>query len=129
MGALVPEKEKTLTLKELQSHVIKTIVGALAVAVIGSFITIYSFYYSTINTIDNLKESKTETQSEIKELRISVDKINDNVNEIQTKLSNTNIYTDNNKEQIKSLNERMGNMEKKQDEMLNILYDIKSRRK
>lgn len=129
MQAFAQQDKDELTPKKLQTHLVLMIVGALALGVVSSYFTAYGFYYNTLNTIDNLKESKIEAQSDIKELRISVGQINDHVSEIQTKLSTNNVYTDNNKEQIGAINERVGNVEKKQDEMLKVLYEIKAKQR
>ena len=122
METATAQEDGSLTLKKLQNHLIKTMAGALAVALIGAFITSYGFYYHTTDSIEELNNSKTESRQDIKDLKIDV-------NEIKTSLSNTGIYTNNNKEDIKTLRQDVNDIKKSQDEMLKVLYEIKSKQK
>lgn len=113
-------KEEKITLKSLQKHLIKTIFGALALALVGAFLTSYSFYFNANYNLDELNKSKDETKQDIKELK-------KDVGEIKTTLSNTTIYTTENKEKAKSLETDISDMRKQQDEMIKILYEIKAK--
>ena len=113
-------KEEKITLKSLQKHLIKTIFGALGLALIGAFLTSYSFYFNANHNLDDLNKSKDETKQDIKELK-------KDVSEIKTTLSNTTIYTTENKEKAKSLENDISDMRKQQDEMIKILYEIKAK--
>lgn len=121
MGKSIELDEK-LTLKTLQTHLVKTIIGALVVTIIGAFFTSYSFYYNTISNISELNESKTETANDIKELK-------KDVSEIKINLSNTGIYTTANKEQINNLNNDIKEIRKSQEEMMKILIEMNGKRK
>jgi cell division protein FtsL len=116
------EIDERLTLKSLQNHLIKTILGALVVTIIGAFFTSYSFYYNTVNNITELNESKTETANDIKELK-------KDVSEIKINLSETGIYTTANKEQIDNLNSDIKEIRKSQEEMMKILIEMNGKRK
>jgi peptidoglycan hydrolase CwlO-like protein len=121
MEATVPQSE-SLTLKSLQSHVIKSLFGALAIALLSAVLTSYAFYYNTNNNLDELNKSKAETSQDIKALK-------SDVADIKSTLSNTTFYTTDNKEKVKSLESEIKDMRKQQDEMLKILYEIKAKQK
>jgi peptidoglycan hydrolase CwlO-like protein len=121
MEATAPQSEN-LTLKSLQNHVLKALFGALTVALISAFLTSWAFYYNTNNNLDDLNKNKSETSQDIKQLK-------SDVSDIKMTLSNTTFYTTDNKEKVKSLEVELSDMRKKQDEMLNLLYEIKARQK
>jgi len=116
----IASKEDKLTLKSLQNHLIKTVLGALAVTLVGAFITSYAFHINTNNNLDELNKNKSETKADIRELK-------NDVAEIKTSLSNTNIYTVSNKEKAQSLENQISEIKKQQDEMVKLLYEIKSK--
>lgn len=118
----VAEQEEKLTLKKLQGHLIKTILGALGVALVGAFFTSYSFFYKTNTNIDELNTNKIETKQDIKELK-------KDVNDIKISLTNTGFYTEDNKEKINNLEQDVKDIKKNQEEMVKLLYEIKSRQK
>jgi len=109
--------EQNLSTKELQNHLIKTILGALAVALVGAFLTSYVSTYTTKNSIDELNKSKEETSKDIKALK-------NDVNDIKISLSNTGIYTTNNIDDIKALKDDVKEIKKSQEEMLKLLYQM-----
>lgn len=119
METTVPQEEK-LTLKALQNHLIKTVLGALAVTLVGAFFTSYAFHINTNNSIDALNKNKAETTEDIKSLK-------SDVADIKMTLSNTTFYTTDNKEKVKSLETEISEIKKQQDEMLKLLYEIKSK--
>jgi len=121
MEATAPQSEN-LTLKSLQNHVLKALFGALTVALISAFLTSWAFYYNTNNNLDDLNKNKSETSQDIKQLK-------SDVSDIKMTLSNTTFYTTDNKEKVKSLEVELSDMRKKQDEMINLLYEIKARQK
>ena len=110
-----------LTLKKLQSHLIKTILGALAVAIVGAIVTSSAFYYRTNYNLNELNESKIEARQDIKELKADV-------NDIKVSLSNTGIYTTDNKEKIDALNSDVKEIRKSQEEMLKLLININNKK-
>jgi len=110
-----------LTLKKLQNHLIKTIAGALAVAIVGAFLTSSAFYYRTNYNLNELNQSKIEARQDIKELKADV-------NDIKVSLSNTGIYTTDNKEKIDALNSDVKEIRKSQEEMLKILININNKK-
>lgn len=111
-----------LTMKKLQGHLVKTIAGALVVALLGAVATCFGFYYKTNDGVSSLNISRLETQQDIKGLKIDVA-------DIKLTLSNTGIYTNNNEEQIKQLKMDVNEVKKSQDEMLKLLYEIKAKQK
>ncbi len=117
-----PNSEERLTLKTLQSHLVKTVIGALAAGIVVAFFTSYSFFYKTTDSIDELNKSKTESKQDIKDLK-------NDVAEIKLNLSSTGIYTSNNKEEITQLKNDVSEIRKSQAEMMKLLYDIKSKQK
>lgn len=117
METTVQNEKKPST---FNTHFFKSIIGALAVALVGAFFTSYAFYYRTNSSIDELNNTKTETKQDIKDLK-------KDVSEIKTALSNTGIYTNNNQEEIKALKEDVRDIKKSQDEMLKVLYEIKAK--
>ena len=121
--------DNTLTIKKLESHLVKTILGALAVGIVGAFFTSLAFYYNSINKFDNLEQSKIETKIEMKELKDNVEGIKSDVSEIKTSLSNTGIYTTDNKERISTLEADVKEIKASQVEMIKILYELKARKK
>ena len=121
--------DNTLTIKKLESHLVKTILGALAVGIVGAFFTSLAFYYNSINKFDNLEQSKIETKIEMKELKDNVEGIKSDVSEIKTSLSNTGIYTTDNKERISTLEADVKEIKESQVEMIKILYELKARKK
>jgi len=128
METTVPEND-TITIKKLESHLVKTILGALAVGIVGAFFTSLAFYYNSINKFDNLEQSKIETKIEMKELKDNVEGIKLDVSEIKTSLSNTGIYTTDNKERISTLEADVKEIKESQIEMIKILYELKARKK
>ena len=113
-------KEEKLTLKILEKHIVKTILGSLAVALVGALITSFTFYYQTNSSINELNQSKEETKQDIKTLK-------NDVSEIKTSLSGTNIYTNLNKEEVQTLKVEIAEMKKQQEEMLRVMYEIKAK--
>jgi peptidoglycan hydrolase CwlO-like protein len=115
-------QSENLTLKSLQNHLIKAILGALGVAIVAALISSWAFHYNTNNNLDELNKSKDETSQDIKQLK-------SDVSDIKMTLSNTTFYTTDNKEKVKSLEAEISDMRKQQDEMLKLLYEIKARQK
>jgi peptidoglycan hydrolase CwlO-like protein len=110
-----------LTLKKLQNHVIKTILGAFALAVVGASLTSYAFYHNTTYNLKELNDNKDETKNDIKVLK-------QDVNDIKVSLSNTGIYTTDNKEKIDILNEDIKEIKRSQEEMMKLLISISNKR-
>jgi peptidoglycan hydrolase CwlO-like protein len=106
-----------LTLKQLQNHLIKTILGAFAVAVVGAIITSYTFYTNTNYNLEELNQSKTETSQDIKELK-------KDVNEIKLSLSNTGLSTTTNQKEIDELKADIKDIKKSQEEMMKLLLTM-----
>jgi hypothetical protein len=121
MKTLAAQEEK-LTLKIIQSHLIKTILGALGVALVGAFFTSYGFFYKTNTSIDILNSNKIETKHDVKELK-------KDVNDIKIALTNTGFYTEDNKEKIDNLEQDVKDIKKSQEEMMKLLFEIKSRQR
>lgn len=122
MEATQTAKPEELSLKILQSHLIKTVVGALAVALVGAFLTSYVSSYTTKDNIDELNKDKVETHNDIKTLKADI-------NEIKISLSNTGIYTNTNKDDIKTLKDDVREIKNNQDELLKVMYAIQAKQK
>ena len=112
--------EQPLTLKKLEGHIIKTIIGALIVAFIASVGSHYAFYYKATDDIQDLKNNKVEMKDDIKELKSAV-------SDIKMAISNTGIYTNENKDKINSLEQDVKDIKLQQAEMLKVLYEIKAK--
>lgn len=108
-------QEQPLTLKSLQSYLIKTIVGSLATAAVAGLLVVYASYWQTKSAIKGLTEAQTETR-----------KIVDGHSELLNKTSISSSVSD---VQIKNLEQRMGSMEKTQQDMLKLLIEINSSQK
>lgn len=121
MEATAPQSEN-LTLKSLQNHVLKALFGALTVALVSAFLTSWAFYYNTNSNLDDLNKNKSETSQDIKTLKTDVA-------DIKMTLNNTTFYTSDNKEKVKSLEAEISDIRKQQEEMIKLLYEIKSRQK
>ena len=128
MEATVPQND-SITIKKLESHLVKTILGALAVGIVGAFFTSLAFYYNSINKFNELENNKNETKIEMKELKNNVEGIKADVSEIKTSLSNTGIYTSDNKQRISTLEQDVKDIKEAQVEMIKILYELKARKK
>jgi peptidoglycan hydrolase CwlO-like protein len=113
----VAMQDEKLTLKKLQNHIIKTILGALAVAVVGALITSWTFYKNAQFNLEELNESKMETSQDIKELK-------KDVNEIKISLSTTGLSTNTNQKEIDELKSDIKEIKKSQEEMMKLLYTI-----
>lgn len=107
--------EETITLKSLQSHLIKTVVGSVVAALVTGVIMGFSFYYKTSATLDVLTKEQTET-------REIVDKHTEQLNKNIQSSSVSDV-------QIKNLETRMSSMEKTQQDMLRILIEINASQK
>jgi len=107
--------EEALTLKSLQSHLIKTVVGSVAGALIAGVIMGFSFYYKTSVTLDILNKEQTAT-------REIVDKHTEQLNK-NTQSSSISDF------QIKNLDIRMTSIEKNQQEILKLLIEINASQK
>ena len=57
----------TITIKKLESHLVKTILGALAVGIVGAFFTSLAFYHNSVNKFEELEQNKVDTKIEMKE--------------------------------------------------------------
>ena len=114
------QQEQPFTLKVLEKHLVKTILGSLVIALVGALIASFAFYYNTNSNLDELNESKEETSQDIKVLK-------NDVSEIKTALSGTNIYTNLNSEEVKTLKAEVSDIKKQQDEMIKVLYEIKAK--
>jgi peptidoglycan hydrolase CwlO-like protein len=118
-------KEKPLTLKGLQKHLILTVVSAICLAVLGGILTSFVFYHKANNNFEVLHQNDIEHDSQIQS-------INTTLQDINNKLGTTNTTTAVSDEKIKGLEntvndikDDVGNIQKNQTEILKILGDIK----
>lgn len=120
METTVPNQEENLTLRTLQTHIIKAIIVAVISGILAAVVTSVAFYFNTTNNVDELTKDKVETKENIKELK-------KDVADIKMTLSNTSIYTQENKDKAQNLQNEVSDIKKQQDEMLKLLYEIKSK--
>lgn len=118
-------KEKPLTIKALQKHIVYTIIGCIIVTIVGGITTSFAFYHKTNNEIANIIENDKKQDA-------SINKVYSTVNQINEKLGSTNTVTAVSDEKIKGLenqiqstNEQMKIMQQTQLEMLKMLSEIK----
>lgn len=106
---------ESLNLKTLQSHVIKTIVGSIVSALVLSLIVGIAFYYKTNDTLSRLTDEQQETKTIVAKHSEQLSKTNqeNSVSDIQ----------------IKNLEQRMGSIEKTQEDMLRVLIEINTSQK
>lgn len=99
-----------LSLKSLQSHLIKTVIGSVVSALIAGLIMGYSFYWQTKSSIERLTDEQKET-------KVLVDKHSEQL----SKNNQDNSVSD---VQIKNLERRMTSIENTQKDMLSVLIEI-----
>lgn len=107
--------EDNLTLKSLQSHLIKTVIGSVVAALVTAVIMGFSFYYKTSSSLEVLTKEQTET-------RELVNKHTEQLNKNTQSSSVSDV-------QIKNLEARFSSMEKTQQDMLKILIEINASQK
>lgn len=129
MEASIQQQEETLTLKKLQSHLIKTIVGALAVALLTAMGASYLLIYQTKDSVEELNQNKIETKEDIKQLKDNFESLKNDISDIKISVSNSGIYTTDNKEKVKSLEEDVRDIKKNQEEILKLIYEMKARQR
>ena len=118
----VTENEYKAILKKLEMHLIKTIIGALVIAILGAGLTSLSFYYNTKSTINELKTNAIQTTSDVKALSTDV-------NTIKSTLSITGIYTTESIDKVKKLETDVSTINTNIGEIYKILYEIKGKQK
>jgi len=102
---------ESLSLKQLQSHVIKTIVGSVVTSLLVALITGFSFYYKTNASIDKLNEGQVEMK---KTIEVHTEQINKN----NLGMGMTSV------QQI-AFEKRLNNIEEGQKEIIRVLMQIK----
>ena len=103
-------EEGTLTLKSLQSHLIKTVLGSVASAIVAGVIMFFIFYWNTTYTLDSLIKTTEETKA-------IVDKHSEQLNSSNNSNSVSNI-------EIKNLQQRMSAIEESQKDIVKLLIEI-----
>ena len=61
-------KDKPLTIKALQKHIIYTIVGCIIITIIGGLTTSFTFYYKTTNELENIHNHNKKQDESINEI-------------------------------------------------------------
>lgn len=107
--------ESALNLKDLESHVIKTIIGSIVASLSVALITGFSFYYKTNNAIERLNESQTEIKRTVMEHT-------DLINKATTGMGMSDV-------QQKNFEQRLNNIESTQKEIYNMLIQIAANQK
>jgi len=114
-------KEEKLTLKSLQNHLIKTLLGSLALGIAGSLLTGYTWFLNMKTTVNELNEDRIETKRDISQLK-------KDISEIKITLNATSIYTDGNKSEVQELKKEISEIKNQQNEIIKLLYQINQKR-
>jgi len=101
----------TLTLKDLQNHLVKAIIGSVITTVILVTLAGIAFYYNTNSSISDLNITTAK-------LSITVDKHTEQIN-------NTNMGMGMNSVQQIAFEKRLNGIEDGQKEILRLLIEIK----
>lgn len=104
------ENTKSLTLKDVQNHLIKTTVGSVLGATFAAIVVLMAFYYNTNNKLDN------------HELRLQSFDVRETSTE--NKLNNIEVNMGINNVQQTNLDKRMSNVEQKVDAIYNLLVKM-----
>lgn len=102
---------ETLTLKDLQTHIVKAIVGSFVTSLLVTAIAFVTWYYKTNTSIDILNK----TTSKLTEV---VDKHTEQIN-------NTNMGMGMNSVQQVAFEKRLNGIEDSQKEIVRLLIEIK----
>lgn len=103
---------ETLTLKDMQSHVIKTIIGSVITSLVAALVTGFAFYYKTTASIDRLNENQTD-------MKTTIEKHTEQINNTNTGMGMTVV-------QQQAFEKRLVNIEESQKEILKVLIEIKN---
>jgi len=103
---------ETLTLQDMQKHVIKTIVGSAVTSLIIAIVTGMSFYYGTNAAITRLNEKQ--------------DDMNKTIQNHTDQINKTNMGMGMSEVQQQSLKERLTAIEEGQKQIMTVLIEIKN---
>ena len=106
---------ESLTLKDLQKHLIKTIVGSIAGSILLGVISGFTFYYKTTASIDRLNEKQIETS-------LIIDKHTDQINKATQGMGMSEV-------QQGAFKERLTAIEESQKQIYNVLLEISAGQK
>jgi hypothetical protein len=115
MEATGNKQEGALTLKILQQHLTKAILGAFGVSIVAVVIGYFAFYYNTINRLDNNEVTLG-----------SVVKVQEKHGDMLQKLS-LDYGVD--KNEITNIEKRLQGVENSQIQIINLLIEIKTQQK
>jgi predicted PurR-regulated permease PerM len=103
---------EALSLKQLQSHVIKTIVGSVITSLLVALITGFSFYFKTNAAIDKLNDNQTE-------MKKTIEAHTEQINKTNTGMGMSEV-------QQEAFEKRLTNIEEGQKEIMKLLIELKN---
>lgn len=104
---------ETLTLKDMQSHVVKTVIGSVVTSAIIAIGTGVIFYFRTNAAIDRLNENQGE-------MKKTLDSHTEQINKTNTGMGMNEV-------QSKAFDKRLTGIEESQKQILQVLIEIKNK--
>jgi prefoldin subunit 5 len=104
---------EVLTIKDMQSHVVKTIIGSVLTSAILAIGTGVIFYFKTNSAIDRLNENQND-------MKTTVEKHTEQINKTNTDFGMTGV-------QQQAFERRLTGIEESQKQILNVLIEIKNK--
>lgn len=102
-----------LTLKDMQGHVVKTIIGSVVTSAIIAIGTGVVFYFRTNAALDTLNNNQTE-------MKKTLDSHTEQINKNNTGMGMTEV-------QQKAFEQRLTSIEESQKQILQVLIEIKTK--
>lgn len=102
-----------LTLKDMQGHVVKTIIGSVVTSAIIAIGTGVVFYFRTNAALDTLNTNQTE-------MKKTLDSHTEQINKNNTGMGMTEV-------QQKAFEQRLTSIEESQKQILQVLIEIKTK--
>ncbi len=100
-----------LSLRDLQKHLVKTIVGSIATSILVVILGLVAFYYNTTYSVKAIQEKQTE-------MAITLDKHTDLINKATQNVGMSEV-------QQTAFNQRLNTIEESQKQIISILLEIK----
>jgi uncharacterized protein HemX len=104
--------EETLTLKDMQGHVVKTIVGSAITSLLIVIVAGVTFYYGTNAAIARLNEKQSDMNK-------TLDSHTEQINKTNTGMGMSTV-------QQQAFEKRLTGIEESQKQILNVLIEIKN---
>lgn len=114
----------SLTLKDVQSHLIKTIIGA----VLGAFVVAVVFYFKTNHDISNLQQVSAENAQSIKMINSSLTELNLQVQQTNTPATINQIEIQNLSQRLDGVETNLKRLEDKVDKLIDLQLQQNNRK-